>query len=57
MTPTATFSARWQRYVWFEAGNYRLTVTVDEGVRLWVDDRLLIDQWQDQVATYTWTSP
>jgi hypothetical protein len=34
--------------MWFEAGNYRLTVTVDDSVRLWVDDRLLIDQWQDQ---------
>jgi hypothetical protein len=21
-------------------------------VRLWVDDRLIVDQWQDQVATY-----
>jgi len=22
-------------------------------VRLWVDDRLLIEQWQDQAATYS----
>lgn len=50
--PTHNFSARWQRYIWFELGTYRFTVFADDGVRLWVDDRLLIDQWQDpQVAT------
>ena len=51
--PTDDFSARWQRYVPFEAGNYRFTVFADDGVRLWVDDRLLIEQWQDQAATYS----
>jgi tripartite motif-containing protein 71 len=51
--PADNFSARWQRYVWFEADTYRFTVFADDGVRLWVDDRLLIDQWQDpQVATF-----
>jgi hypothetical protein len=39
--------------VWFEAGTYRFILFADDGVRLWVDDRLLIDQWQDpQVATF-----
>jgi hypothetical protein len=47
------FSARWTRSVYFEEGAYRFTVTTDDGVRLWVDDRLLIDQWQDQAATYS----
>jgi hypothetical protein len=29
------------------------TLGVDNGARLWVDDRLLIDQWQDpQIATF-----
>jgi hypothetical protein len=50
--PTDNFSARWQRYVWFQADTYRFTVFADDGVRLWVDDRLLIEQWQEQVATY-----
>jgi|GEM_PF-6536001 len=28
-------------------------IAADDGVRLWVDDRLLIDQWQHpQVATF-----
>lgn len=51
--PAGNFSARWQRYVWFEAGTYRFTVFADDGVRLWVGDQLLIDQWQHlQVATF-----
>jgi len=38
----------------FDAGTYRFTVSADDGVRLWLDDRLLIDQWQHpQVATYS----
>jgi len=51
--PADDFSARWQRYVPFDAVTYRFTVSADDGVRLWVDDRLLIEQWQDQSATYS----
>lgn len=29
------------------------TLFADDWVRLWVDDRLLIDRCQDQVATYS----
>ena len=36
----------------FEEGAYRCTITTDGGVHLWLDDRLLVDQWQDRVATY-----
>jgi len=40
--------------VWFEADTYRFTVFADDGVRLWVDDRLLIEAWRDpQVATFS----
>jgi hypothetical protein len=50
--PADNFSARWQRYVWFDAGTYHFTLGLDDGGRLWVDDRLLIEAWQDpQVAT------
>jgi len=52
--PVDSFSARWQRYVLFDADTYRFTVFTDDGVRLWVDDKLLIEAWQDpQVATYS----
>jgi sugar lactone lactonase YvrE len=51
--PADNFSSRWQRSAWFEAGAYRFTVLADDNVRLWVDDRLLIEQWRDgQRGTY-----
>ncbi len=42
------FSARWTRYLFLEAATYRFTVTVDDGVRLFIDDQLVIDQWRVQ---------
>jgi len=45
------FSVRWTNFVSFEAGSYRFTVRTDDGVRLWVDDNLIIDHWADQPAT------
>lgn len=44
------FSARWTRYIEVPAPGavYRFTATADDGVRVWVGDRLLIDQWQEQ---------
>lgn len=49
--PGDGFSARWTRTVPFESGLYRFAASTDDGVRLWVRDRLLIDSWKDQVAT------
>jgi len=46
--PGTNFSVRWTRNQFFNAGRYRFTTTTDDGVRLWVDGQLLIDQWQDQ---------
>jgi len=45
------FSVRLTRTVNFSAGTYRFTVRADDGVRLYVDNRLLIDAWRDQAAT------
>jgi quinol monooxygenase YgiN len=44
------FSVRWTRTVNLAPGNYRFEVFSDDGVRLWVNDRILIDQWRDQEA-------
>ncbi|MEZ4732765.1 MAG: PA14 domain-containing protein [Caldilineaceae bacterium] len=44
------FSARWSTTVNLPAGRYRFTVTADDGVRLWVDNRLLINEWTVQSA-------
>lgn len=45
------FSARWTRTIDLAAGRYRFAVTADDGVRLYVNDRLLINEWRDQAAT------
>ncbi|HSM56068.1 MAG TPA: PA14 domain-containing protein, partial [Candidatus Sulfomarinibacteraceae bacterium] len=45
------FSVRWTRDVSFNAGRYRFTTRTDDGVRLWVNNQLIIDQWKDQEAT------
>lgn len=42
------FSARWTTTVEMPAGRYRFTATVDDGIRLWVDDQLLINNWAVQ---------
>ena len=53
---TDGFSARWTRALNLAAGNYRFTITVDDGARLWVNEHLLIDTWKDQAAhTYSGT--
>lgn len=45
--PADNFSVRWTRSLYFERGTYRFRVTVDDGVRVWVDDALIIDAWTD----------
>ena len=55
-TPTAGFpadffSVRWVRNLNLDAGRYRFTVIADDGVRLWVNNALVIDQWRVQAAT------
>jgi uncharacterized protein YraI len=41
------FSARWVRTYNFAAGTYRFKATMDDGMRVWVDGMLIIDDWQD----------
>jgi cell division septation protein DedD len=45
------FVARWTTTANFEAATYRFTATADDGVRVYVDDRLIINKWIDQRAT------
>ncbi|MCB8952923.1 MAG: SH3 domain-containing protein [Ardenticatenales bacterium] len=44
------FSVRWTQTLYFSPGNYRFTTTTDDGVRLWVNNVLLIDRWQDRAT-------
>lgn len=41
------FSVRWRRTLKLPIGRYRLKTTTDDGIRVWVDGRLVIDQWRD----------
>lgn len=45
------FSARYTRSLYLEAGKYRITAAADDGVRVWINGQLVIDQWYDSVAT------
>ena len=52
--PNDNFSVRWTRTAQFQPGDHRFTATSDDGIRLYVDGRLLIDQWTDHPAqTFT----
>ncbi len=42
------FSARWTRTQIFGGGTYTFTTTTDDGVRLYIDDVMIMDNWQDQ---------
>jgi len=50
--PVDHFSVRWTRQLHFPVGTYHFSVQVDDGVRLWVDDQLLIDQWHAGIGSY-----
>ena len=39
------FSARWTRDIPFAAGNYRFNATMDDGMRVWINNQLIIDSW------------
>jgi len=49
--PADNFSAKWTRSLSLAAGTYTFSVTADDGVRLWVNNHLLIDAWKEQAAT------
>lgn len=51
---TNGFSARWTRIVDLPAGRYRFSVTGDDGVRVYVNDDLVLNGWWDHgVRTFT----
>lgn len=50
--PDDNFSAVWTRSVTFSPGTYRFNVRADDGVRVWLDDRLLLDYWRPMNYEY-----
>lgn len=45
------FMARWTATHTFETGTYRFTTTSDDGIRVFVDGNLVLDQWTDHAPT------
>ena len=56
--PADNFSARWTRSLNFSEGEYRFFAHVDDGIRIWIDDRVIVDQWYENAPAayegYAW---
>jgi hypothetical protein len=50
--PDDNFSARWTHDEWFETGTYRFSYRSDDGIRIWVGDTLVVDDWRDRQANW-----
>jgi LysM repeat protein len=47
----AHFSVRWTGEFYFTGGQYRFTATADDGIRIWLDDTQILDEWHDTPPT------
>jgi hypothetical protein len=45
--PADNFSVRWTRTVYLEAGFYRFRAEMDDGMRVYLDNLLLLSDWRD----------
>jgi len=54
--PVDNFSARWTRTFDFSPGLYRFYARSDDGVRIWVGDHRIIDQWHDNRGQQEYTA-
>jgi hypothetical protein len=44
------FSVRWTRTLNLHSGRYRFDASADDGLRLWVNNQLIIDRWYDHAV-------
>ena len=49
--PSDRFSARWTRPVFFDKGRYRFYARADDGLRISVDGKPVLDRWQGSDGT------
>lgn len=49
--PADNFSVRWSKTQYFGPGRYRFSTVTDDGVRLYLDNKRVIDEWQGQSGT------
>jgi len=45
--PENNFSARWTKTQPFVAGIYTFTIKSDDGIRFYIDNQLIVDDWTD----------
>jgi len=51
--PASNYSIRWRGFLLSnEAGEYEIGAIVDDGVRVWLDDALIIDAWKCQGVSF-----
>ena len=53
--PSDRFSVRWTRAVTFPSGIYRFSLRADDGLRLWIDDVRVIDEWHTSDGSTLYT--
>ncbi len=51
--PRDNFSIRWTRSVYLKEGLYNFRIQHDDGMRVYVDGKIIYDSWQDQSVSYT----
>jgi LysM repeat protein len=49
--PKDFFSVRWISTQYFDSGLYQFNATVDDGVRIYVDGNLVVNEWFDHAGT------
>ncbi|WP_048191938.1 PA14 domain-containing protein [Pyrolobus fumarii] len=56
--PAGNFMVEWRGFLHVpEVGVYRFYIIVDDGAKLWIDDKLVIDAWRDQPPTHYISDP
>ena len=50
--PRDNFSVRWTRSIYVKAGIYHFRVQHDDGMRIYVDGKIIYESWFDQEVTY-----
>lgn len=54
--PADNFATRFERTINFNPGSYRFTARADDGVRVWIDNQLIIDQWHASAGNVDYTA-
>jgi len=49
--PNDNFSARWTGRAQIDSGTYTFIARADDGIRVWLDGQIIINEWKDQPPT------